>query len=49
MAVYLTKCENPTDGVKCDNTSPNRIGAVCNDGTANRAISFGSKFHILEE
>jgi hypothetical protein len=46
MITCITQCETPEDdGVKCDNQSTNRIGAICNDGSRSGATGSGACSH----
>jgi hypothetical protein len=38
MSLSLTKCEKTA----CDSSSPNRTGAVCNDGTTSSSVGSGT-------
>jgi hypothetical protein len=48
---FFTKCEKPGEenssqtGTRCDNSSTNRIGAICNDGTRSSATGSGACSH----
>jgi hypothetical protein len=42
MTVGLTQCESLLDGIKCDSSSTNRIGAMCKDGTRSNSIGSGT-------
>lgn len=42
MTICLTKCESLNDGVRCDSSSPNRIGAMCKDGTRSSSVGSGT-------
>jgi hypothetical protein len=42
MSICLTRCEKPDNGIACDSNSPNRIGAMCNDGTKSNSVGSGT-------
>jgi hypothetical protein len=44
MSIWFTKCEKESEGseYKCDNSNPNRVGAVCNDGTRSSSVGSGT-------
>jgi hypothetical protein len=39
--VIVFSCE-PADNHPCDKDSPNRIGAICNDGTRSNSVGSGT-------
>jgi hypothetical protein len=43
VAIFLISCEGENIGeYQCDNTSPNRIGAICDDGTRSNSVGSGT-------
>jgi len=41
MCTGLTRCKKSSSG-GCDGSSPNRVGAMCNDGTRTNSVDSGA-------
>jgi hypothetical protein len=42
MSICFSGCETIDDGYSCDSKSPNRVGAMCNDGTRSNSVGSGT-------